>query len=220
MKICLALDIEDKRRFIEIVKLTKDHVDVYKIGPVALSSIGVVSLEIISCLEKEIFVDLKFYDIPSVVRRSIKNFCSFGAKIFTVHVSAGEEIFRSAVEEAKIHKAEIAGVTMLTSENCDEKVILERARRAFGWQASWVVAPPKFSKKIKSELEDKIKVISPGIRISPQTQDDHKEYLTPSEAVEEKVDMIVVGRPVIYSESPQKVLQDIKRDIKLALKNV
>jgi len=69
-----------------------------------------------------------------------------------------------------------------------------------------------FARKIKENLE--LKIISPGIRIDKNEKDDHSLSLTPCEAVKQGVDMIVVGRPVIFSENPKIVAQKIKREIK------
>jgi orotidine-5'-phosphate decarboxylase len=118
---CVALDIDSKEKFELIFGETSEFVDVYKIGPVILSSCGLEPLERLTQLKKDIFVDMKFFDIPSVVCRAIRNFCEFNSKFFTVHISAGEKIFRSAVEEASKFQAYVAGVTLLTSSDYDEK---------------------------------------------------------------------------------------------------
>jgi orotidine-5'-phosphate decarboxylase len=208
---CVALDIDSKEKFELILGETRNFVDAYKIGPVILSSCGLEPLERLTQLKKDIFVDLKFFDIPSVVCRAIRNFCEFNSKFFTVHISAGEKIFRSAVEEASKFQAYVAGVTLLTSSDYDENLILSMAEKAKIWGANWVVCPPVFARKIKENLE--LKIISPGIRIDEKEKDDHSLSLTPREAVKQGVDMIVVGRPVIFSENPKTVAQKIKNEI-------
>jgi orotidine-5'-phosphate decarboxylase len=209
---CVALDIDSKEKFDFILAETHSFADVYKVGPVILSSsCGLISLETLTQLGKNIFVDMKFFDIPSVVCRAIRNFCRFNSKFFTVHISAGEKIFRSAVEEANKFGANIAGVTLLTSSDYDENLILNMSEKAKLWGASWVVCPPIFARKIKENLG--MKIISPGIRLDESEKDDHSLSLTPREAVKQGVDMIVVGRPVIFAENPKLVAQKVKNEI-------
>jgi orotidine 5''-phosphate decarboxylase, subfamily 1 len=209
---CVALDIDNREKFDFILAETISFVDVYKVGPIIMSSsCGLISLETLTQLRKDIFVDMKFFDIPSVVCRAIRNFCRFNSKFFTVHISAGEKVFRSAVEEANKFGANIAGVTLLTSSEYDEGVILNMSEKAKLWGASWIVCPPLFARKIKENLG--MKIISPGIRLDENEKDDHSLSLTPREAAKHGVDMIVVGRPVILSENPKLVAQKIRNEI-------
>ncbi len=211
IQLCIALDVEEKGKFETIINKTIEFADFYKIGPVALSSIGLYSVEYVAQMTKQIFIDLKFFDIPSVVRRAIQNFSKFGCRIFTVHILAGEHIFKTAVETAKSCSAEIAGVTILTSHDADKNAVLELAEKACKWGADWIVSHPKFSIIIKDKLGD-IRIISPGIRIdkSESEGEEHRDSFTPQKAIEHKVDMIVVGRPIVYSQRPDLTAKEIK----------
>ncbi len=213
---CVALDIDEKSRFISVLKATCDYVDIYKVGPVSISSIGVESLELISDMGADIFLDMKFFDIPSVVARAMRNFCRFGKiKLFTVHVSAGEKVFKTAVDVARSFGAQVAGVTSLTSERTTTSIVLRLAEKALAWGGAWVVASAIYARKIKERLP--INVLSPGIRpesefdIDDKTSkdDDHFKSVTPRRAKELGVDMIVVGRPIILSENPREVARKI-----------
>lgn len=207
MKIALALDVQDRTRFAKIVSETSELVDLFKVGPVALLSLGLDSLKIASETGKGIFLDLKFFDIPSVVSRAISSLTGSGVKIVTVHTMGGADLIKSAVEVASGAGIEVAAVTVLTSERSEEETILKLAGLARDCGAKWVVCQPKFAKTVKEKIGTK--VITPGIRLS-ESKDDHTETFTPQEAKRIGVDMMVIGRPVIMSDNPRDQMVKIR----------
>ncbi|MCS7214165.1 MAG: orotidine-5'-phosphate decarboxylase [Candidatus Calescibacterium sp.] len=206
----LALDINEKERFQKIVDETKEFVDIFKVGPISIFSIGLNALKYITDSGKEIFLDMKFFDIPSVVARTIYSLKDFNIKILTVHASGGEEIIRSSVESAQSIGIDIAAVTILTSENSDLEDVIRLSKTAEKCGAKWVVCQPQFAQYVKKETG--LKIISPGIRLSDE-KDDHKNPMSPAQAKALGVDMIVVGRPVILSPNPKEQAKKIKQMI-------
>lgn len=203
----LALDVQEEKTFKNIVDQTADFVDFFKVGPVAIFSIGLKALEYISEKNKKIFLDMKFYDIPSVVSRTIEALHNFNVKILTVHASGGEKIVRASVETAKKFGIEVAAVTILTSEKTDVQTVVGLSEKAKVWGADWVVCHSQFAKYVKDITG--LKTISPGVRIS-ESKDDHENTFLPSEAKNLGIDMIVVGRPIILSVNPREQAIKIK----------
>ena len=215
---CIALDIENRDDFRRIVLETKQYCDVFKVGPISFSSLGFFPLEFLSDIEKDIFLDFKFFDIPSVVKRTIRNFLNFKVKFITVHLLGGEKMVKTACDTAKSKGAEIVGVTILTSsaDDTERERIIELARNSVSWGVNWIVASARFVPEIKQNFGRKIKVVSPGIRIRDGiSSDDHISTFTPYEAVKLGSDMIVVGRPVVNSKNPaltaKKIMEDIEK---------
>lgn len=213
MKFALALDIQEKDKLIRIIEETHPFVDLFKVGPIALFSFGLEVFKYISRVKKDVFLDMKFFDIPSVVSRTISSLGDVGVKILTVHASGGRDILKSAVLSARELDIEVAAVTKLTSDDADLESVLELSEIAENCGATWVVCQPQFSKDIKAKT--KLKVISPGIRISENT-DEHKNTLTPYEAKLAGIDMIVIGRPIILSDNPYGQAKKVREMIDLA----
>lgn len=212
MKFALALDIQEKDKLIKIIEETYVFVDFFKVGPIALFSFGLEIFKYISRVKKEVFLDMKFFDIPSVVSRTISSLSDLGVRVLTVHALGGKGVLKSAVLSAKNLGIEIAAVTKLTSDNADLRSVLELSEIAESCGATWVVSQPQFSKYIKSKT--KLKVISPGIRIS-ESRDEHKNTLTPYEAKLSGIDMIVVGRPIVLSDNPYEQAKKVREMIDL-----
>lgn len=206
--IALALDLEEKEKLHKMVKDTKDLVDFFKIGPVALLSVGLEILEYVTDNEKDIFIDMKFFDIPSVIAKAISSLGKFRVKIVTVHASGGRELMENSVKAANKMGIDVAAVTILTSHKAKLDDVLELSKMAKECGAKWVVCQPRLAKEVKDRVG--IKVISPGIRLS-ENRDDHRDIFSPSEAKEAGIDMIVVGRPVIFSDNPPEVLRKIRQ---------
>jgi len=228
---CIALDIEKKSDFQKVVLETENFCDVFKVGPVSFSSLGFFPLEFLSDRNKDIFLDLKFFDIPSVVGRAIKNFLTFRIKFITVHILGGKDMVRQAYESAKDKGAEIVGVTVLTSSASEESraKVLELVKNSADWGINWVVASPLFSPEIKKMFGEKIKIVSPGIRVKYESviqgdesnstgKDDHAFAFTPSEAIKLGSDMIVVGRPIFNSKNPALIAMKVREEIEKSLK--
>ena len=191
-----------------------------KIGSVTFNSIG---KEIISyALKKEfdIFLDLKFHDIPNTVKKSIEGIASLPIKMLTVHTSGGKEMLKAAMEAVSGTDIKIFGVTVLTSlnnndtiniyqrntsEQVDEMLDLAELAGIHG-----VVCSPHelhLVSKRKSLLS-----ITPGIRFQ-NSNDDQKRVMTPKQAVNLGADYLVIGRPITQSSDINKSLNEIYESI-------
>ncbi|NLI09347.1 MAG: orotidine-5'-phosphate decarboxylase [Elusimicrobia bacterium] len=219
-----ALDLElDKAE--EIVKKLSKDVKYYKIGPVLFMRHGVKAIDMVKKHGGEVFLDLKLHDIPNTVKEAIENANKLGIYSISMHILGGPTMIKAGINAAK--KLKIWGVTILTSIDLIEfhrigfrysleKQVQHLAKLANETQVDGVIASPRELYYLRQTLGEKIRIITPSIRMEASGKDpwdDQKRFLTPKEAKERGADFIVVGRPITQSKNPLKAAQEILKEI-------
>jgi orotidine-5'-phosphate decarboxylase len=168
----------------------------------------------------EIFLDLKFHDIPNTVAKAAIEATRMGVKMFNVHASGSLEMMRVTVKEVervcrqeKRRKPIMLAVTVLTSLNqddlkrvgvngkvADQVVRLALLTREAGMDG--VVASPHEVADIREACGRHFVIVTPGIRPAQARRDDQQRVMSPQEAVRAGVDYIVVGRPILEADDP------------------
>ncbi|MDR0823072.1 MAG: orotidine-5'-phosphate decarboxylase [Endomicrobium sp.] len=206
----LALDIYDLAKVQKLIDETADFIDIYKVGPILFLQAGKEIIKIIKERGKETFLDLKFHDIPATVKRSVESARDLGIYSLTVHSIGGEEMLKAAVSVPNHPK--IWAVTVLTSQITSPDEVIKRAKLAQSCGTDGVIASPLEIELIKKECGKTFEVITPGIRPA-KTDDDQKRTATPQAAIKAGADFIVIGRPIIEAQNPQKAAQEIAQSI-------
>jgi orotidine-5'-phosphate decarboxylase len=231
-KIIVALDFEDLEDAINICRELKDSIKIFKIGWKLFINYGYDSISYLKKEGVEVFLDLKFHDIPYQIGGVCRKIVEMGIRIFTCHALGGyemmKEISRLTDEYAKKlqrRKPEIFGVTLLTSLN-------EKDIQSFGFQSdtrniclqlaylaqkaglTGVVASPLELNFLRSKLNKDFKILTPGIRLETHRKEDQKRFLTPGEALRHGASYIVIGRPVTKAKNPKEELLKIIDDMK------
>lgn len=224
----LALDVEDQTRAIKLCFLLKDKIKIFKVGLQLFLSEGKSIVEAINSLGGEVFLDLKFYDIPNQVANACISAARMNVKMLTVHTSGGLEMMkraREAVENLEIkNKPLLLGVTVLTSfdqksiyEVGVEKKITEQvislAKLAQKAGLDGVIASPFEISAIRENCGDDFLIVTPGIRYDDKNADDQKRVLSPSEAMKLGADYLVIGRPILKAGYPLAAVENILREI-------
>ncbi|HIJ60179.1 MAG TPA: orotidine-5'-phosphate decarboxylase [Nitrospirae bacterium] len=225
-RLIIALDISSGQKAYETVERLKDYVDIFKVGFELFSSAGFAIIEQIHRLNKKVFLDLKFHDIPNTVSRAASLVTKLGVYMFNLHVSGGmemmircrESVYETALKEG-ITVPKIIGVTVLTSltnEILKEELFISHgvishvkrlsalAKRA---NLDGVVCSPQEISLIKKTCGKDFLVVTPGIRPSWSPPDDQKRTSTPREAIKQGADYIVMGRGILRHEDPLKALE-------------
>ena len=228
-KLCLALDVDTLSKAKEMVRLLKDYVGVFKIGLQLFTKEGPKTVESIRNLGGNVFLDLKFHDIPNTVGNAARVATKMGAYMFNIHAAGGSEMMRAAVEAVKeesqksnIPKPIILAVTVLTSinnailskeMNLNGEVkdqVLHFAELAQSSNIPGVVASPEEISVIRNKCGSDFIILTPGIRpIWSTTKDDQKRVTTPGEAIRLGADYIVIGRPILNANDPVKASDKI-----------
>ena len=213
----LALDIDDKEKALNLVTQTKDYIGTYKIGPRLFLKEGPGLLDEIrqkspSC---KIFLDFKFYDIPSSTLSAVQSAFEIGANFVTVHASVGLETLKQLADlEDSLNKKgffKVLCVTVLSSvdfSNQTQSQVLELATQVYQSGLKSLVCSPHETQALKS-IDKNFFLVTPGIRLKEQDIGDQKRTMTPSSAFKEGSSALVLGRSVINSQEPLKVLKQI-----------
>ena len=227
-RLIFALDVPGKKEAKHYAKVLEGVVGCFKIGLELFISEGP---DIVKMIQDQsaanIFLDLKLHDIPATVRGALRSAKKLGVRYITIHSTEGEEILETA-QEVKGSGLEVLAVTVLTSTSASSlaslgirkdinvaTLVLDRATRAQNSGCAGVVCSGEEAKLVKSICGGDFKIVVPGIR--PEwarvTGDDQNRIATPSQAIEDGADMIVVGRPIRDANDPREAAQKIIEEI-------
>ena len=219
-RLIVALDFpstDDARR---LVAQLDNSVNFYKVGLELFMAGGYFEfVDELAAAGKQVFVDLKFFDVPATVGRAVERLQHRNISFVTVHGNDG--IMQAAA--ASKGDLKILAVTVLTSLDrgdlddlgfqCDvEELVLSRARRAIHCGCDGVVASGHEAARLRDELGDRLMIVIPGIR-PVENIDDQKRTVTVQDAFSHGADYIVVGRPIRDADNPRKVAETIQREI-------
>ena len=227
-KLIIALDVPNPLLGLKIVEQLGENVTFYKIGLGMLTSGGLaLANELKQDFGKRIFLDMKLFDIAITVENAVRGLAQFDLDFLTVH--GDPHVVRAAKEGAANSKLKILAVTILTSldrKDLDASLIkagdirnlvAERAELAFEAGADGIIASPQEAGLVRalSNSKDKL-IITPGVRPKGTALGDQKRITTPSEAIANGADHIVVGRPIWQSKDPRQtalsIIDDISRE--------
>lgn len=235
-KIVLALDVDTPEQAKELITELKDYVGVFKVGLQMYTGNGYEIFDFMKEQNIKFFFDVKLHDIPNTVAKASENIIRNGASFYNMHTTGGEEMMRMAQEAARKTAKElgkenpiILGVTVLTSisEEClqnelkvpykPKEYALNLALMAKKAGLDGVVASVWEAKKIKQVCGKDFKVLCPGIRPDWSNKNEQKRIATPSVAIKEGADYLVIGRAVTSAEDRVKAIQMIYEEIENAL---
>ena len=229
-KIIVALDTIDTSEALKLTKLIPD-VGAFKLGLEYFCANGPKGISKISETGIKIFLDLKFHDIPNTVAGAIKASLDLEPFMMTVHLSGGYNMLHRTMEEVKeycskksLKKPLILGVSVLTSiDNNDfsslgiignvEDQVIRLAKLAERASLDGLVCSPKELKVVKKETEKNLILVTPGIRPAGGEVNDQKRTMTPSQAINDGADFLVIGRPITGVNDPQKALHNISLEM-------
>ncbi|MCS7299468.1 MAG: orotidine-5'-phosphate decarboxylase [Spirochaetia bacterium] len=215
-RVIVAVDVVDYAEFEKVFSRTRELFSWYKIHSIFLSEHSRVCDELKEN-GKKIFLDLKFFDIPATVEKHIRVVSRFSDMI-TIHLLSGRDTIRVAAEVSKECNTIPVGVSVLTSFTddtireigiCNSIVdeVLRLVELGIGCGITHFVCSPMEVKILKNRF-DGITVITPGVRISSNV-DDQKRITTPREAFASGADYIVMGRDLIRLTKVDDILSYI-----------
>lgn len=232
-RIILALDVPSYDEAVEIIERFKDPISTFKVGSELYTSAGPRIVEKIHSLGKNIFLDLKFHDIPNTVAKSAVAAARLGVSIFNVHALGGFEMMKRASDslskyaiEHNLDRPRMIGVTILTS--MDQKTMQDELGIALRMSAQvkhlagmakragldGVVASAEDAPMIREKFGNDFLIITPGIRPSWAPPDDQKRSYTPKEACRRGADYLVIGRAITAQPHPVNALKRIEDELK------
>jgi len=221
-----AIDTSNIDEAISVVDEVYKYIGGIKLGLEFFTSCGINEVEKFKTYDLPLFIDLKLYDIPNTVKKSLHNILQLNPKFTTLHISGGSEMLKTCVDLKKNLKSDtnLIGVTMLTSfENDTIKEIgisdsissnvNKLTDLAYSCGLDGIVCSPVEIKDIKHNYGDKLKIITPGIRNLDENNNDQKRTLSAKEAISEGADIIVIGRPITKAKSPAEAAKMFKNSL-------
>ena len=212
-RLIVALDFDTVDAAKELVEKLGDEVEFYKVGLGLQLDGGDQFARWLKNLNKRVFLDYKYYDIGETIKRAVARAADFGVDFLTVHGVTG--ILESAVKGRGTSDLKILCVTVLTSMDAKdiqemgfpismtvEDLVVHRARNALKAGVDGVIASAKEVEALKSEFNNKLMIVTPGIRSAGAEKHDQKRTATPSEAIRAGADYLVVGREITNDHAP------------------
>lgn len=240
-KVCLPLDgLDTLSEVKEMVEELSPVVGLFKVGKESYTRFGPEAVKLVQEYGANVFLDLKYHDIPNTVKGAAKAATALGVYMFNVHAAGGSEMMEAAKEGVEeegrtlnMERADypkITAVTVLTSLN-DEILngelnmpgpvterVLSYAKLADQAGLDGIVCAGADLSAVRSKLPDDFMYVTPGIK-GPNTSagKDQKRVLTPGNAVEDGATILVIGRAITGAEDRVKagyeVLQDIAKKL-------
>ncbi len=234
-RLIFALDVDDFSAAEAWVKRLHQNVGLFKVGKQLFTHCGPAVVEMVHDYGSDVFLDLKYHDIPNTVAKAAVEACKLGVKIFNVHALGGAEMMRKTVAEvdsycaaAKIPVPLMLAVTILTSSTEEtlrevgidrpvEEMVVRLAKLSQSAGFSGVVASPKEAALIRAACGADFAIVTPGVRPSFASLDDQKRVTTPAEAIAAGATALVIGRPISAASDPLEAAGKILAEIEDAL---
>ena len=219
----IALDVDSTEEALKLIHNIGDAADFYKIGMELYAVGGMQLVSDVSASGKNVFLDLKLYDIGETVKRAAKYICGTGlVQFLTVHGS--KTVMRAAVEGRGDTATKLLAVTVLTSFDQDDladlgynvpisDLVALRVRKAAESGIDGIVCSPLEVARVREIGGPDLKLVTPGVRSAGASKGDQKRVATPREAISDGADYLVIGRQVTRASDPRAACQQILKEI-------
>ncbi len=223
-RIIVALDFDRFEVAKSLVETLKEAV-FYKVGLQAYLKYGTEILKLLEEKKKNVFLDLKFKDIPNTVFWAVKSSMIYDPRFLSVHLSGGREMIKKAVLASKdSSEMKILGVSVLTSfsdkDLADtgvnmsiEDAVIQLCSMGLESGLDSFVCSPLEIKPLREKFRGQVRLVTPGIRPHWAAKGDQKRVFTPKMAIEAGADYLVIGRPITASKDPAGAFKVILNEI-------
>jgi len=225
-KIIVALDFADSRQALEFARKTSPDQCRLKVGKELFTSYGPALVERLVGDGFDVFLDLKFHDIPNTVRQAAKAAAKLGVWMLNVHALGGSAMLQAAREgvEMVARRPFLIAVTVLTSMSSRDlqalgidrpldQLVNDLARQALDNGLDGVVCSAREVPILRESLGPAALLVTPGIRPEWASGDDQQRIVTPEQALADGASYLVIGRPITRSDDPAAALQRINESI-------
>jgi orotidine-5'-phosphate decarboxylase len=222
----VALDVNTIDEADALVDSIGDSVSWFKVGKQLFTRCGPEIVSRLKAKGKNVFLDLKFHDIPNTVAQAVTSAIELGADMVNVHSSGGSQMMSAAVDAVSQHDKDalliaVSILTSMTDETLEEigmagpvkDQVLRLATLAHASGVHGMVCSAHEIESIKDACGSDFKVVVPGIRPAGSASNDQKRIMTPEEAARIGADYIVVGRPITQADSPSQAAADIQASL-------
>ena len=226
-RVIVALDYPDQTQALAMAKQLDPTRCRVKVGKELFTRSGPAIVETLQSLGFDVFLDLKFHDIPNTTAKAVRAAAELGVWMVNVHASGGRrmmEVARNELEQVNGSETLLIGVTVLTSmERSDLRDLgldiepLEHVKRLAKLTEEsglhGVVCSAQEVTPLRQVIGEEFKLVTPGIRPADADVGDQKRIMTPSDALKAGSDYLVIGRPITKADSPVDALAKIDAEL-------
>jgi orotidine-5'-phosphate decarboxylase len=220
--VIIALDVESAEHARGLVRRVGDAASFYKVGMELYAAAGMQFVDELIDSGKQVFLDLKFFDIGETVKRAVAQVARHGIRFLTVHASTS--VMRAAVEGKAGSSLQILAVTVLTSfDKSDlldyghtatvEELVEQRVSHAMAAGVEGIVCSPVEVARVRQVAGPGAILVTPGVRSAGALMGDQKRVATPAEAIARGANYLVIGRQVTRAQDPRVEVQKILAEI-------
>jgi len=220
----IALDFPEADQAIRFSNQLDPALCRVKVGKELFTQAGPALVETLMKMGFEVFLDLKFHDIPNTVAAACKAAASLGVWMVNVHAMGGSAMMNAAREAVDGSSCKLIAVTLLTSMGPEDlreigltgeplEVVDRLAALAKSCNLDGVVCSAMESTMLRTKFGKDFCLVTPGIRPAGSSQGDQKRIMTPKEAIASGSDYLVIGRPIREAPDPSRALQAILEEI-------
>jgi len=212
-RIIVALDTDSPDSALAVVEALAGEVGMFKVGMELFPRGGPELVRKVRETGADVFLDLKFHDIPNTVAGGVRSAAALGVKFATVHASGGREMLARAAEAARGTGTTVLAVTVLTS--IDESdlseigfssppadLVVRLARMAVREGIGGIVCSAREVAAVRELAGRSAVLVTPGVRLPEDAVGDQKRVVTPFDAMRNGADYLVVGRPITKAADP------------------
>lgn len=227
-RLALALDLPNRDGALRLVESLGDDLAVVKVGLQLFIACGPSIVRELRERGLEVFLDLKLHDIPNTMAGAVGSLTSLDVALTTLHSTAGPSAIEATAAAAKDTGPALLAVTVLTSLS-DEELgrvlgraaeaaveVVRRAELALAAGADGLVASPREVRTLRETLGEEPLLVIPGIRPAGAATGDQSRVATPSSALRDGADLLVVGRPIRDAAEPRRALRAILDEMRAA----
>ena len=223
-RIIVALDFSSKEQALILANELDPMFCRVKIGKELFTAAGPKIVEVFIKKGFEVFLDLKFHDIPNTVANACRVAADLGVWMINVHALGGKKMLIAARDALPLGGTKLVAVTLLTSMGPDDLesiglnnepriVVQNLANLAHSCGLDGVVCSALEAKQLRKEMGANFCLVTPGIRPIDALADDQNRIATPQMAIQNGADYLVIGRPISQAENPLLMLQYLNKEI-------
>ena len=225
-KVLVALDYADEKQAFHLIDQLQPELCRLKVGKEMFTHLGPQFIEKIHNKGFQVFLDLKYHDIPNTVARACEAAADMGVWMLNVHALGGRRMMEAAANALakKSDRPYLIAVTVLTSMSAEDLVelgiqqspadlALHLAQMAKDSALDGVVCSAQEAAAMRKNLGNEFLLVTPGIRPSGSAADDQRRIMTPVDAMRAGSSYLVIGRPITQSDDPVSVLRAINSEL-------
>jgi orotidine-5'-phosphate decarboxylase len=225
-RVIVALDLPDSGAAMELVSGLDPDLCRLKVGKEMFTRFGPSFVEQLVAKGFDLFLDLKFHDIPNTVAAACAAAADLGVWMTNVHASGGRRMMEAARDRLQQlpQSPLLVAVTILTSLGQDDiaeigypgtpaENVIRLAQLAYSSGMDGIVCSPLEASEVRPLVSDDFRLVTPGVRPVSAQHDDQKRVMTPADALRNGADFLVIGRPITASSDPMQALRNILSSI-------